>query len=120
MKILYVDDSPTLLKAAVDKLEKEGWEVETAVNGAEAIEMARSFEPNIIFMDIEMPIMRGDEAVKKLKLDEKTKSIPIIALTSRSRDAMGETADLFDDYLVKPFGFADIVPKVKSLLRDVF
>jgi CheY-like chemotaxis protein len=117
MRILIVDDSPTFLQAAGDAMEGEGYEVETAPNGAEGLRMARALKPNLIVMDIEMPVMRGNEAAREIKNDPELANTPIIAMTSVSPESLGEDRFFFDDYLIKPFGFVEMIPMVRDLLN---
>ena len=117
MRILIVDDSPVFLLAAGDAMEEQGYEVETARNGAEGVELARKIKPDLIIMDIEMPIMMGTKAAMELRSDPELASVPIIAMTSFSPDSLGEDIKLFNDCLTKPFGFSEIIPMVKTLLE---
>jgi len=116
MRILLVDDSPVFLGAAGDALEAAGFEVELAPNGAEGVRLARKLKPDLIVMDIEMPVMRGDQAAKEMRCDPDISDIPIIAMTSVSPESLGEDSKLFNDYLIKPFGFDEMIPKVRSLV----
>jgi len=117
MRILIVDDSPTFRRAIYDALEDAGYEVEMARNGDEGVELARSWKPHLIVMDIEMPV-RGDQAASELRCDPEMCDVPIIAMTGVSPETLGEKAKLFNDYLTKPFGFEDLVPKVRKLLGE--
>lgn len=116
MLILLVDDSPSFLAAASDALEAEGYTVETAKNGIAGVNAAHKWKPDLIIMDIEMPKMNGDEATREIKKDPDLAKIPIIAMTSHSPESLSDALELFDDYLVKPFDFPDMIPKVSSLL----
>ena len=115
MRILVVDDSPVFLSAASDILEAEGYEVELAPNGAEGVRLARKLKPDLIIMDIEMPVMRGTQAAIEMRCDPEIRDIPIIAMTGVSPESLGEESKLFNNYLVKPFGFAEMIPMVRSL-----
>lgn len=116
MRVLVIDDSPTFQAAAGDALEEAGFEVESAPNGLEGVAMARSWKPSLIVMDIEMPVKRGDQAARELRADPELKKIPIIAMTSFSPEKLGDASELFDDFLIKPFGFAELIPLVKKLI----
>lgn len=113
MKVLVVDDSPTFLAAAGDALEENGYEVMVARSGDEGIRFAKAWNPDLIIMDIEMPF-RGDKAAGALRLEPETSEIPIIAMTSLSKESLGDNAMLFNDYLTKPFGLAELVKKARS------
>jgi len=80
--ILVVDDVERNMRLFSDLLEVKGYTVIKAMNGKEGVELAEKTKPDLILMDIQMPIMDGMEAIKILKNRESTKSIPIIALTS--------------------------------------
>ena len=80
--ILVVDDDERNMRLFSDLLEVKGYTVIKAMNGKEGVELAEKTKPDLILMDIQMPIMDGMEAIKILKNRESTKSIPIIALTS--------------------------------------
>ncbi len=108
-KVLFCDDSPTIVEAAYDELTDQGYEVAVAYDGLEAMELIELDPPDIIIMDMDMPKMKGDEAAAKIRANPETAKIPIIALTALSLKSLGEKAKLFDAYLVKPFGFEDMV-----------
>src|SRR5512143_379348 len=86
-KILVVDDEMHILRIVKYKLESAGYEVLTALDGAEALTIAREDGPSLIFLDIMMPGMSGYEVCKELKDDPKTKDIIIIMLTAKGQEA---------------------------------
>jgi CheY-like chemotaxis protein len=81
--ILIVDDSPTEIHVMKSALEKHGYQIESASDGAEAIVKAKSMKPDLIFMDVVMPGINGFQATRKLTADPETRSIPVIMVTSR-------------------------------------
>ena len=84
--ILIVDDSPTVLALIKSTLEKAGFEIVTAVDGQECLDIAKSQEVDLILLDIEMPKMDGYTALRELRYgDKKTKDIPVVMLTSKGR-----------------------------------
>ncbi len=118
-RVLVVDDSPTLVSAAYDELEQRGYEVEVAYDGNKAIEYLSknpNLIPDLIVMDIEMPKMRGDEAARKIRDNPSWRHIPIIALTATSAESIEDWASLFDSYLVKPFGFEEMLELVAEII----
>ena len=117
MKVLFVDDSVTMIHAASDELEAAGFETEVATDGSEALECVARSRPDLIILDIEMPVMRGDEAAQRLRNDPATRDIPLIALTSRSPETLGPAVKLFDHVLTKPFGFVELIPRINELLK---
>jgi adenylate cyclase len=117
--ILAVDDVEENLEIVTVRLEAQGYEVETARNGREAIEKARQLRPDLILLDIMMPEMDGIEATRRLKADETLRAIPIILLTAKSgvEDVVAGLDAGGDDYLTKPFEPTTLVARVRSLLR---
>ncbi|WP_407931866.1 response regulator [Geomesophilobacter sediminis] len=118
-KILILDDSELVLEMAKDALEEAGYEVVTATNGIEANRYIFSRErPDLIIMDIMMPMLDGNKKAKILKENEMSRDIPIILLSSKADDEMRRlTAESgADGYLLKPFSPSDIVGKVKMFI----
>lgn len=102
--VLLVDDDPLVIRMYQNKLSQEGYEVETAFNGEEAITKIRRKKPDIILLDVMMPKMNGVETLKTLKGDPETKSIPVIILTNlgdKSEDIENAKKLGALDYLVK-------------------
>lgn len=119
-KILAVDDEKHIVRLVQINLQKEGYEVATANTGKEALEVVKTFGPDLIVMDVMMPEMDGFEALKKLKENPATSEIPVIMLTAKAQDA-----DVFrgwqsgaDLYLTKPFNPAELLTFVKRLLQS--
>ena len=115
-KILIADDESDIRKILRLLLQKKGYDVCEAVNGAEAIERAREGDVDLIVMDIMMPRVSGIEAVVAIR---EFSTVPILFLTARSLDSDKESAYLGggDDYLVKPFSSTELLLKITSLLR---
>lgn len=103
-KILLVDDVNLFLQLGKTMLQRNDIEVETAGSGNEALEKANSTKPDIIFLDLYMPDLNGDEVCRKLKADPATNSIPVVMLTSEGDgDARGFClAAGCDDFITKP------------------
>ena len=118
-RVLFVDDSPTVVQAAYDELEESGYLVEVAYNGKEAVkymDQNPSELPELIIMDIEMPKMPGDQAAKQIRETPEWKDIPIIALTAKAPESLGANLAYFDNYLVKPFGFNEMLEMVERVI----
>lgn len=81
-KILFVEDEPTLQKTLGDFLKKSGYEIISALDGEEGIRKAEDEKPDLILLDLILPKMEGFDILRKLKLDLKTKDIPVIILTN--------------------------------------
>ena len=126
-KILVVDDEPDIVTLIKSRLEANGYDVVSAYNGKDGLEKAIEAQPDMILLDLMMPIMDGYEAGQKLKENPKTKNIPIILFTAASAEEVAkkgaETIEAID-YVVKPFDdaallflinrIADITEKAKS------
>ena len=117
MKILLVEDNELNRDMLTRRLERKEYKVLCAKNGQEAIDIAQSDKPDIILMDLSLPIMDGWTAAKKLKGDKGTESIPIIALTAHAMRGDRETAleAGCDDYDTKPINFERLLGKIDSL-----
>lgn len=118
-KILVVDDEQDILELIRHTLNKEGYEVHVAANGQQAVEKAKKVKPNLILMDVMMPIMDGMEACRQLKEDNETADTPIIFLTARSEE-FAELAGFeagADDYISKPIRSRVLLSRIKAILR---
>lgn len=118
-KILIVDDEPDILEFIKYLLQREDYQVETAANGIEAIQKSKTFKPDLILMDVMMPIMDGIEACRQIKLQPDTKNIFIIFLTARSEE-YSEIAGFeagADDYINKPVKPRVLLSRIKAILK---
>ncbi len=116
--VLVVDDDAEIREALHAALQFEGYKVHTATNGAEAIDTARTLKPDLILMDIQMPVMDGINATKKLKSDPITKHIPILMVTvvdKKENIIAGLEAGAID-YVTKPFFVPEMTARVKAIL----
>ena len=116
MKILVVDDEQLLVKGIKFNLENEGYQVDTACNGLEAVEYARNGAYDLIILDLMMPELDGLEACMRIR---EFSTIPIIILTARSDD-MDKIIGFdygADDYITKPFNILEVKARVRALLR---
>ena len=119
LTILVVEDDAELREILQVEFELEGLTAITATNGSEAVTAARELKPDLILMDIMMPVMDGIEATKIVKSNEETKHIPIIMLTaSGNRDDIvaGLEAGAID-YITKPFFMPELKARLKSVLQ---
>lgn len=119
--VLVVDDIDTNLQMMIEMLEQLGATPITAQNGKEALKILSDNSVDLIFMDIKMPVMNGMEATKRIKSNETTKDIPVVALTasSVSLDRKKVMEDGFDDYLTKPFNISDLLSIMSNYLEEV-
>lgn len=117
-RVLVVDDEKDILDLLKYNLEKEGFEVQTASNGADALEKAAA-KPDLVILDLMMPVLDGFETCKRLKASPKTASIPVVFLTAKS----GEVDEILglelgaDDYIQKPISPRKILARVKAVFR---
>jgi len=119
-KILIADDEPYILRSLSFVLKKEGFDIETACNGEEALEKAQQFNPKILFLDVMMPKKDGYEVCNELKSNPKTKDIYIIMLTAKGQiiDKEKGLTTGADEYITKPFSPREIVNKVKKIMES--
>ncbi len=114
--ILVVDDEKNIVQLARLYLDKEGYRVEAAYDGSQALEKAKSLRPDLIILDLMLPEMDGLSVCKELR---KTSNVPIIILTARGDD-VDRVVGLelgADDYVTKPFNPRELVARVKAVLR---
>lgn len=116
MKILVVDDEALLVKGIRFNLKSEGYEVITGSNGQEAVELTQKEQPDLIVLDVMMPVMDGLTACSKIR---EFSDVPIILLTAKVEDMdklMGFDHGA-DDYLTKPFNILELKARIRALLR---
>ncbi|MCG8350369.1 MAG: response regulator [Chloroflexales bacterium] len=116
--ILLVEDEPSNRDIIVYWLTREGHQVSVAIDGVQAVTMARKLHPDLIVMDLGLPILNGWQAIQRLKTLPDTHSIPIIALTAY---VMSEERELAmaagcDEYETKPVDFSSLLEKLNMLL----
>ncbi len=118
--ILIVDDEPKNLELFSDLLRFVGYMTIEATDGMQGIELARTKQPDLILMDINMPIMDGYEAIRILKGDAITRNIPVIALTSYAMKGDKERilAMGCDGYIAKPIDVDDFLERVAAFIAD--
>jgi two-component system alkaline phosphatase synthesis response regulator PhoP len=118
-KILVVDDDDDIIELLSYNLQKEGYSVESANSGKEGIEKAKSYHPDLILMDIMMPVMDGIEAGRQLKSDKQLRDIHIVYLTARAEE-FSEIAAFdagADDYLTKPIKPRALISRINAFFR---
>lgn len=119
-RILVVDDEPHIRRLVSFSLERGGHEVLEAPDGMTALEIAAAQRPELILMDVMMPLMTGYETVKRLKADEATRDIPVVMLSAKSQKT--EQAEGIEcgaeRYICKPFTPKELVEQVGELLAQ--
>ena len=120
-KILLVEDNEMNRDMLARRLERKGYEVVIAIDGQEAVRMAQSLTPDLILMDIRLPVMDGWEAMRRIKIIPKMQSIPIIALTAHAMAGdMEKCLDAgCDDYDTKPIDLPRLLEKMQALLNNL-
>ena len=117
-KILLVEDNEMNRDMLSRRLLRKGHEITMAVDGAQGVEMAKAQLPDIILMDMSLPVIDGWEATRQLKADDATRAIPIIALTAHAM--AGDQEKAFeagcDDYDTKPVELTRLLEKIDALL----
>lgn len=116
--VLVVEDEPTLATAIAQRITAEGWSARVAGDGASAVQAAAQLRPDLVIMDIMLPVMDGLEATKRIVAD---RPVPVLILTARDDEAdkvigLGAGAD---DYMTKPFSMRELIARCKALLRRV-
>ncbi len=117
-KIVLAEDEPQIARLIEFKLRKEGYQVTWKENGEEALVAIKEEKPDLILLDVMMPVMDGYEVLRQIKEDENLKSIPVIMLTARAQERdVVKGIDLgAQDYITKPFHPAELLVQVKRIL----
>jgi two-component system alkaline phosphatase synthesis response regulator PhoP len=117
-KILVVDDEPNIVAAVEFLLQRSGHEVHVARDGDEALELVEACNPDLVLLDVMMPVRSGYEVCKRIRERADWRHIKIIMLSARGRDAevsRGLAAGA-DVYVIKPFSTRELMAKIKELL----
>ena len=116
-RILIADDEPNIVAALEFLLQQDGFEVEVARNGEEALSLARDRSPDLILLDVMMPLLGGHEACRRIR-ERAGRAVKIVMLSARGgrlevEKGLGAGADL---YIVKPFSTRELIQKIQGLL----
>jgi two-component system alkaline phosphatase synthesis response regulator PhoP len=118
-RILVAEDERDVAELIRYTLDREGFEVVVATNGAEALRQARDSRPDLVLLDLMLPQVNGWELCRRLKQDPATRALPVIMLTARSEE--GDKVLGFelgaDDYVTKPFSTRELVARVRAVVR---
>jgi two-component system cell cycle response regulator DivK len=116
--ILVVDDMAEAREMCATFLAHEGFRVALASNGQEAVEKASELLPNLVLMDLSLPVMGGLEATKRIKSDPRTQHIPVVLLTGQVRSGPAAVIEAgCEGFLVKPAAPKDIVAEIERVLK---
>lgn len=120
-KVLIIDDDPFILDMYVLKFKEQGFDVESARDGKEALKKAKEYKPDTVLLDVVMPAMDGFEVLQMLKKDPEMRGAKIIILTNlgQKEEVKRGTELGADDYIIKAhFTPSEVVEKVKGLLKQ--
>jgi two-component system response regulator MprA len=119
LKVLVVDDEDNIIELIRLGLRYEGFEVEVASNGEQALMLAQRINPDLIILDIMMPGIDGLEVCRRLRHNPTTHDIPVLMLTAKDEvsDRILGLQTGADDYLTKPFDFYELLERIKAILR---
>ena len=117
VRILIVDDEPNIVRTLKDRLEMNEYDVITGSNGKEGLDLAIKEQPDIILLDVIMPLMDGLEMLEALRSNAQCRDIAVIMLTARSQtqDIARAKACGIEDYIVKPFDLSELLEKIESI-----
>jgi DNA-binding response OmpR family regulator len=117
-RILLVEDEANIVTLISIRLERLGHTINSADNGVAALDMAREIMPDLILLDVMLPVLNGFEVLQRLKADPATAAIPVLMLTARGheRDIVAGLEGGADDYLIKPFSFPELIARVSTAL----
>lgn len=120
VRVLLVEDNEMNRDMLSRRLRRKGFEVDVAIDGEKGVEQAKASHPDIILMDMSLPIVDGWEATRQLKADDATKDIPIIALTAHamSDDRIRALEAGCDEYDTKPVELPRLLAKIRSFLPE--
>lgn len=118
-KLLLVEDNEVNRDMLSRRLIRHGFEIEIAIDGAQGIAMAHSIAPDLVLMDMSLPVIDGWEATRRLKASVDTRQIPVIALTAHAMGGDRERclAAGCDEYDTKPIEFSRLLAKIQALLN---
>jgi DNA-binding response OmpR family regulator len=119
-KILIVDDEPDLVQMLQDRLEMGGYEVITASNGKEGLEKALEAEPDVVLLDVKMPVMDGLEMLETLRKHPEGvgRVVIMVSVRSQKEDLARAEACGVKDYIIKPFELSALIGKVGEVLKS--
>jgi two-component system cell cycle response regulator DivK len=117
-RILYIEDNEDNVYMLARRLERKGFDVIAAADGEQGVAMAQSTRPDLILMDLRLPVLDGWRATRRLKAEVETRGIPVIALSAHAMagDRNAALAAGCDDFDTKPIDFARLLTKIEALL----
>ncbi len=118
-KILVIDDEPNIVQTLQDRLEMNEYRVSTAHNGRDGLDKFEQEKPDVILLDVIMPVMDGLDMLETLRKRPDGQDVSVIMLTARSQtqDIARANACGIDDYIVKPFDLSELLEKIESVIE---
>lgn len=119
-KVLLVDDQVSFIHMLTLKLNQMGYEVLSATNGEQGVELAVNEEPDLVVMDVMMPVMNGFSAVERMRAEPQTASVPVIFLSAKGQEEDLDRARRLDavEFFVKPFSPKAVIERIIAILED--
>jgi DNA-binding response OmpR family regulator len=117
-RVLIVDDEPDILKTVIFRLKKAGYQVIAAEDGKTGLELARKERPDLILLDVRLPVMDGCEVCQRLKSEDNFRKIPVIFFSASVVDKLIDRIEEFgaEDYIIKPFEPEELLNKVEEYI----
>lgn len=116
-QVLLIEDEPNIIEAISFILSRDGWTVKTHSNGADAVEMVRERQPDVLILDVMLPGKSGYDILRELREDPGHSDLPVLMLTARGQSKDREIAERAgcDAFMTKPFSNADVLETVRTL-----
>ena len=117
-RVLIADDEPNIVMSLEFLMERAGYETRVAANGQEALDLAASFRPDLVLLDVMFPVKSGYEVCQQLKSQPATRGIKVVIISAKGRDVeVAKALELgADAYVTKPFSTRELVAKVRDML----
>jgi two-component system phosphate regulon response regulator PhoB len=121
MRILIIEDERGLCDSLTYNLQREGYETTVAHDGQEGLRKAQTLLPDLILLDLMLPVLKGEDVLRELRSGERTRDIPVIVLTAKAEetDQIVSYSLGCDDYVIKPFSVKILMQRIKALQRRV-
>ncbi len=120
-RVLLVEDEPNIIEAIRFILSRDGWTVETHVDGATAVETVTASPPDVLVLDVMLPGKSGFDILKELRQSDATRSLPVLMLTAKGQGRDRELAERYGvtRFMTKPFSNAEVLEAVNTMQSDV-
>ena len=117
-KILYIEDEADQIAMVKTRLETNGYEFISALDGESGLDKVQKEKPDLVLLDILLPKMQGDQVCSKIREDPKTRDTPILIITAIGMDGLKEKCMVFgaDNWIAKPYDSADLLKRIKQII----